>query len=85
MGKTIAQAFIEEGMELGKELGKAEGMALGVVTAKQEAVIKLLRGKFDQSSQTLIEKIVSIRQVEQLDALFDRALRAQTLDEVGIG
>ncbi|MBI1925209.1 Rpn family recombination-promoting nuclease/putative transposase [Candidatus Poribacteria bacterium] len=73
MGKTIAQAFIEEGKEL------------GAVTAKQEAVIKLLRGKFDQSSQTLIEKIASIRQVEQLDALFDRALSAQTLDEVGIG
>ncbi len=73
MGKTIAQALIEEGKEL------------GAVTAKQEAVIKLLRGKFDQSSQTLIEKIASIRQAEQLDALFDRALSAQTLDEVGIG
>jgi hypothetical protein len=67
------------------DLGQAKGMELGAITAKQEAIIKLLRGKFDRLSQTLIDKIASIRQVEQLDALFDRALSAQTLDEVGIG
>ena len=66
MGKTMAQALIEE----------------GTVAAKQEDLVKLLRSKFDPFPRTLIEKIRSVHRVEQLDALFDRALTAETVNEV---
>jgi len=74
MGKTIAEALIEEGKELGKELG--------IIAAKQEDSIKLLRAKFDTLPQTLVERIRSIHEVKQLDALFDLAIAAKTIVEV---
>jgi len=80
MGKTIAQELIEEGKLIGKELGKE----LGTITAKQDALIRLLKVRFGTASETLVEKIRSIKQVDQLDELFDRAIVAGKLDDVGI-
>jgi hypothetical protein len=74
MGKTIAQALIEEGKEIGRELG--------IVMAKQEVLIRLLRRRFHSFPQILIEKIKLIHGVEQLDALLDLAIAAETADEV---
>lgn len=96
MGKTIAQALIEEGKEMGKaegvevgrKLGKTEGMELGkevgIVTAKQEYVIELLRRRVASFPQVLIDKIRSIHEVEQLNALFHFAITAETADELEI-
>jgi hypothetical protein len=100
MGKTIAQELIEEGKqigielgkeigkelgkEIGKELGKEIGKELGTITAKQDALIKLLKARFGIDSKALVEKIKSIKQVDQLDEFFDRAIVAVKLDDVGI-
>ena len=84
MEKTIAQALIEEGKEIGKAAGMELGREMGIVTAKQEDLIELLRGRFASFPQVLIEKIKSIHGVEQLDALFHLAIMAETADEVEI-
>jgi hypothetical protein len=44
----------------------------------------LLKVRFGTASETLVEKIRSIKQVDQLDELFDRAIVAGKLDDVGI-
>jgi predicted transposase YdaD len=84
MGKTIAQALIEEGKEIGKAEGMELGREMGTVATKQEDLIELLRGRFASFPQVFIEKIKSIHGVEQLDALFHLAITAKTADEVEI-
>ena len=74
MKKTIAQALIEEGKEIGKEIG--------TITTKQEVLIKLLRRRLSQLPQPLTGKIRSIQRGEELDALIDFVIEAETTDEV---
>ncbi|MDQ1326783.1 MAG: hypothetical protein QG641_63 [Candidatus Poribacteria bacterium] len=76
MGKTIAQELIDE--------GKLLGIEIGTVTTKQDALIRLLRVRFGVVSESLVDKIRSIKQVDQLDELFDRAIIAKELDDVEI-
>lgn len=76
MSKTFAQELIEEGEAIGEKRG--------IVIAKQEDLTRLLRGKFGLISQGLIEKIKLIQQADKLDDLFDRAITAETINDVGI-
>jgi len=76
MGRTIAQELIDEGKQLGIEIG--------TITTKQDDLIKLLKVRFGKVPKPLMNKIRSIKQVDQLDGLFDRAIVAEELDKVGI-
>ena len=72
MGKTMAQVL--------EERGKAEGK----IETKQEDIIKLLRIRFEYIPETLANDIRSINQIDQLDAIFERAVIAKTIDDVEI-
>jgi coproporphyrinogen III oxidase-like Fe-S oxidoreductase len=72
MVKTIAQALIEEGEKIGK------------IRAKRDTLIMILRERFKISQQDVTEKVRSIEQVEELDELIDRAITANTFEDVGI-
>jgi len=72
MGKTIAQELIEEGIEI------------GTITTKQNDLIRLLKIRFGVVSEPLVDRIRSIKQVDQLDELFDRAIIAKELDDMEI-
>jgi predicted TIM-barrel fold metal-dependent hydrolase len=74
MSKTGAQALIEEGME--------KGIKLGEIKAKQEDLIRLLSIRFNIIPSELTKKIKSIRKVDQLDILFDHAIKADELSEI---
>ena len=76
MGKTIAQELIEEGKQLGIEIG--------TIITKQDALIRLLKVRFGVVSESLVDRIRSIKQVDQLDELFDRAIIAREIDNLGI-
>jgi len=80
MGKTMAQVLMEEGEAKGIE----KGIEKGIIMTKQEVLIKLLNGKFNSISQTIVDKINSIHNIEQLDMLFDRAIFAKTIEEIKI-
>ena len=66
MAQTMAQYLIEQ----------------GETNAKREAVLKLLRHRFDPVPESLANKITSMRSLSRLDALFEKALAAQTLDDI---
>ncbi len=72
MGKTIAQAFIEEGKEL------------GAVEARQEMLIELLKSKFREIPQSVFERIQTLQGVDEIHALQRQALTAQTIEELRI-
>ena len=80
MGRTIAQALIEEG----KEIGMAIGVERGIIQNKQEVLLELIRFRFQNIRPETNDKIRSIQDVNRLTALFRRALRANSIDEIEI-
>ncbi|MDE0299096.1 MAG: hypothetical protein OXN17_10720 [Candidatus Poribacteria bacterium] len=76
------QQGIEQGKAQGIEQGKAQGIEHGEIKAKQADVLKILRHRFDAVPDSLAEEINSIRSLPCLDALLERVLTANTLDEI---
>ena len=73
-----------------REILQAQRQALeerkrnAVIQAKREDLSLLLESKFGSLSEEIVSQLSAVRNVEELDRLFRRALNAQTLDEVGI-
>ena len=96
MAQTMAEHLVEqgkaqgkvegraEGKVEGKVEGKAEGRAEGRVEEKQATVLKLLQLRFGTVPESVTNQISSIRNFSRLDALFEEALTAQTLDEIDL-
>ena len=77
-GETMAQTMAEYLMEQGERRGERRGET----QAKREAVLKLLRFRFNIVPESVTGRITSIRSLSRLDALFEAALTAQTLDDI---
>jgi len=88
MGRTIAQVLIEEGKEIGMEIGVEKGMGIGVekgiIQTKQEDLIELIQFRFQSIRPETNDKIRGIQDVDRLTALFRRALRVNSINELGI-
>ncbi len=80
MGRTIAQALIEEGKEIGIEIGVEKG----TIQTKQEYLIELIRFRFQGIRPEINDKIRSIQDADRLTTLFRHALRAKSIDELGV-
>ena len=78
MAQTMAEYLMEQGQKLGEERGEKRGQT----QAKREAVLKLLRLRFDSVPEAVASRITSIRSLSRLDALFESAATAQTLDDI---
>ena len=70
MAQTTAEFLIEQGMQR----GKAEG--------KQDAVLKLLRLRFQHVPEVLSREISNIHNLTRLDTLLEQAITAQSLEEI---
>ena len=73
-GETMAQTMAEYLIEQGEKRGETQ--------AKREAVLKLLRLRFDPVPESVTSRITSIRSLSRLDSLFEKAATAQALDEI---
>ena len=73
-GETMAQTMAKYLMEQGERRGETQ--------AKREAVLKLLRLRFDTAPEIVINKIASMRSLSRLDTLFERVATAKTLDDI---
>ena len=80
MAQTMAEHLIEQGIEQ----GKAQGIEQGEIKAKQADVLKILRHRFDTVPESLSGEINSIRSLPRLDALLERVLTANTLNEIDL-
>jgi hypothetical protein len=80
MGKTMAQVLEERGEARGIE----KGIEKGTIITKREAVIRLLRLRFESVPDALIRNIKSINEVSRLDEIFDRAVIAKTIKDLEI-
>ena len=76
MGRTIAQALIEEGEQRGREKGKVE--------TTQSNTLDVLNARFTLSYTTLTNlntRIQRIRDMSVLRSLLTDAVKAETLDD----
>ena len=74
MAQTTAEFLREQGKAEGIEQGKAEG--------KQDAVLKLLRLRFQDVPEVLSREISNIHNITRLDTLLEQAMTAQSLEEI---
>jgi len=72
MGRTAAQALIEEGEER------------GAIRTRQEVLLELMQDKFGSVPGNVEEQIQSIRDMNRLRELTRRVPKANSVDEIGI-
>ena len=91
---TGIEALIQQGLEQGKaeileqgkaeglEQGKAEGLEQGRIYEKRTDVLKLVRYKFADISDTILNEINGIDDLVHLDDLFDQVLTAESFEDI---
>ena len=91
---TGIEALIQQGLEQGKaeileqgkaeglEQGKAEGLEQGRIYEKRTAVLKLVRHRFADISDTILNEISDIEDLVCLDNLFDQVLTAESFEDI---
>ncbi|MBM3236730.1 Rpn family recombination-promoting nuclease/putative transposase [Candidatus Poribacteria bacterium] len=72
MGRTAAQALIEE------------GKALGALQASQGALLKFMQARFSHVPNAVEQKILQIRDMDKLSMLIERVARANNINEISI-
>ena len=74
--ETMAQTMAEHLIERGEKRGETR--------AKPAAVVKLLQLRFNEVPESVTNQISLIQSFSRLDALFEKALTARTLDEIDV-
>lgn len=78
------QRGIEKGMAIGFERGRREGIEEGWRETLRELLPDLLAARFGTSDESLGQRLAAIDSVDELKALIHRALKAPTLEDVGL-
>jgi hypothetical protein len=64
------------------EKWKMEGLQQGLIKAKQEDIIKLIKVRFGNVPENVEKFISNINDLEELDKLFTKAILANSLEEL---
>ena len=73
MLQSMAEATYQQGIEQGIEQGE--------IRAKQEALLKLLHHRFPSVPDAVITRVRALDILVELDALFEKGLTAESLEE----
>lgn len=84
MERTFVSLFEEEALERGLKQGREQGEAWGEARGLRRTLLKQLRVKFGDLPRSVPEQVQEIASVEQLDALLERLLTANSLAELGL-
>ena len=76
------ERIIMTGIEALIQEGKAEGLEQGRIYEKRTDVLKLVRYKFADISDTLLNEINGIDDLVHLDDLFDQVLSAESFEDI---
>ncbi len=71
-----------EGKTEGLEEGKAEGLEEGRINEKRTGVLKIVHYRFADKSDTVLNEITAINDLDHLDELFDQVLTAETFEDI---
>ena len=87
MERGDAQGFERgdaQGFERGDAQGFERGIEQGAVQANQAALLRLLESRFNPVPETVVNRITLTRNLSRLDSLFEKALNAETLEEIDL-
>ena len=84
MEQTMAEQLFERGIEQGMERGIEQGREQGAVQANQAALLRLLESRFTPVPETVVNRITLTRNLSRLNSLFEKALNAETLEEIDL-
>jgi hypothetical protein len=86
MAQTMAEYLVEQaekrGEERGEKRGEERGEKRGTLRAKREWALKVLQMRFGSVPESVVKQIRSMRSVSRLEAIFEKAATATTLDEI---
>ena len=71
---SVIQHFLQQGLEQGLEQGR--------INEKRTAVLKIVRYRFAEKSDTVLNEITAIDDLDHLDDLFDQVLTAETFEDI---
>ena len=80
MGRTGAQALMEEG----KKIGIGLGIEQGALRASQGALLKFMKARFSHVPSAVEQKILAMQNIDKLSNLIERVARANNIDEVSV-
>ena len=80
MVQTIAEHLIQQGQKRGERRGEKRGE----LRAKRENLLRVMRFRFDAIPESVEKKVKSIRSINRLDALFEKALSAKNISEIEV-
>lgn len=79
--QTLGEA---RGKEVGKAEGRAEGELLGQLKTLRRNIQRLLQKRFGRRGEEIETRLLAIADPQKLDELFEKALEARSLDELGL-
>ncbi|MYB64498.1 Rpn family recombination-promoting nuclease/putative transposase [Candidatus Poribacteria bacterium] len=79
---TEVENIIMTGAEALVQQGKAEGLEQGRIDEKRTDVLKVVRHKFADFSDVVLNEISGIDDLVHLDELFDQILAAESFDDI---
>ena len=79
---TWADKLIEQGRQEGAERGREEGRRVGLIEKKRESLLRLLTAKFGPLPEATSSRVEALESLNELDSYFDRALKANSLEEL---
>ncbi len=82
MATNLLETVLGRSLQQGLEQGMQQGMQQGIRQARRDDVLKVLASRFTSLPEALVGHIGAIDDLARLDALFDLALSAPTLDDV---
>jgi uncharacterized protein involved in exopolysaccharide biosynthesis len=77
------QTEVKEMLTVYEERGIAIGEQRGEIRGKRNATLRLLRKKFGKLPKAIEAQVEAMETEAELDTLFDAALDAQSLDDLG--
>ena len=79
---TGAEALIQQGKTEGLQEGHKQGLEQGRIDEKRTDVLKVVRHKFADISNSVLNEISEIDDLVHLDDLFDQVLTAESFDDI---
>ncbi len=88
LGEHIEKGFqqglergLAQGIEQGIEQGLEQGVELGAVQARRQDILRILRRRYPEVSESVVVRVGQVTNSEQLSALLDSATDAESLDQ----
>ena len=76
---VMERKALRDGLQQGLEQGLQQGLQQGIERGLQDGLLKLLRGLYGDVPESLEAQVRSVHDVAQLNALYDVALSAGSL------